>query len=271
MNWIKSIFHNEKAVIGLCHLKALPGDPWYDDKGQMEKIFNAALADVLALQKGGIDGIQFTNEFSIPYEVTEPADPAILCSMAAIIGRLKSYLVVPFGANVIGDPFASIALCASTGAKWTRGSYHGTWATNEGLLNSSCSKIYRYRHNLRYDELKLVHYVIPESSKDVAGRDPVLSLKSHVFLNKPDALGIAGLVAGQKVDVELLSKFRKTYPNEVLFAVTGVNLENASEIMSIADAAFVGTALKEDGVFENPVSEENVRNLIKVVRNISKS
>lgn len=268
MNWIYDIFGKEKAIIGLCHFKALPGDPYYDQNGGMDAVFDAALSDVLALQSGGIDGIQFTNEFSIPYEMSEASDPAILCAMATIIGRLKPYLTVPFGANVIGDPYASIALCATTGAKWTRGSYHGTWATNEGLQNSECSKIYRYRHNLHYDELKLIHYVVPESSLDIAGRDPVVSLKSHVFLNKPDALGIAGLVAGQKVDVKLLTEFKKAYPNEVLFAVTGINTENAKEIMSIADAAFVGTSLKKDKVFENLVCEENVRQLMNIISSI---
>lgn len=268
MNWIQEIFKQDKAIIGLCHLKALPSDPFYDEKGGLESVYEAALKDVLALQEGGIDGIQFTNEFSIPYNTEDPADPIIVAAMANIIGRLKPVLTVPFGANIIGDPYASIALCAATGAKWTRGSYHGTWATNEGLLNSSCAKIYRYRHNLHADDLKLVHYVIPESSKDIAGRDPVDSLKSHVFLNKPDALGLAGLVAGQKVDVPLLKSFKSVYPNEILFAVTGVNTENVREIMSIADAAFVGTSLKENAVFENPVSKENVQNLMKQFKSL---
>ena len=188
--------------------------------------------------------------------------------MAVIIGRLRPYLKVPFGANVIGDTEATIGLCAAVGASWTRGSYHGAWATNEGVLNSDCYNVYRLRHNLHVDNLKLVHYVVPESSKDVADRDPVTILKAHYFLNKPDALGICGLVAGQKVDVELLSRFRNAYPDAVLFAVTGVNKDNVEEIMSIADAAFVGSSLKVDRVFENPVDENNVRELMNAMKNL---
>lgn len=262
MTWIEDVFGKKKALIGLCHLKALPGDPMYDEKAGMEGVFEAALNDVLALQKGGIDGIQFTNEFSIPYQMNKPADAAIIASMGVIIGRLKPYLTVPFGTNIIGDPMSTIGLCAAVGASWTRGSYHGTWATNEGLMNADCADIYRYRHNLHADHLKLVHYVVPESSRDVAQRDPVISLKAHYFLNKPDALGLSGLVAGQKVDVELLLQFKKQYPDAVLFAVTGVNTDNVEEIMSVADAAFVGTSLKVNRVFENPVDENNVRELM---------
>ena len=64
MNWIEKTFNKKRAVIGLCHFKALPGDPLYDEKGGMEAVFQAALADVMALQEGGIDGIQFTNEWN---------------------------------------------------------------------------------------------------------------------------------------------------------------------------------------------------------------
>lgn len=268
MSWINDIFHKDKAIIGLCHLKALPNDPFYNEKDGMEDVFQNALKDVIALQNGGIDGIQFTNEFSFPYLSNEKADASTVAAMAVIIGRLKPYLTVPFGANIIGDTESTIGLCAAVGASWTRGSYHGCWATNEGLLNSECYKIYRLRHNLHADDLKLIHYVVPESSKDVADRDPVTILKAHYFLNKPDALGICGLVAGQKVDVELLKRFRQAYPEAVLLAVTGINKDNIEEIMSIADAAFVGTYLKIDHIFENPIDENNVRALMNTMNKI---
>ena len=54
MTWIQSIFHQEKALIGLCHLKALPGDPRYDEQGGMNAVIEAARRDIHALQNGGI-------------------------------------------------------------------------------------------------------------------------------------------------------------------------------------------------------------------------
>lgn len=43
MSWVKDIIGTEKAVIGLCHLKALPGDPFYDEEGGMDLVYEAAL------------------------------------------------------------------------------------------------------------------------------------------------------------------------------------------------------------------------------------
>lgn len=65
-NWIQDMFGTDKALIGLCHFLALPGDPLYDEDGGMEKVYEAARTDVLALQEGGIDGIHFS-KFSMPY------------------------------------------------------------------------------------------------------------------------------------------------------------------------------------------------------------
>lgn len=269
MTWINEVFHKNKAIIGMCHLKALPGDPLYDAKRGMEGIYQSALQDVNSLQLGGIDGIQFTNEFSVPYEKNDQSNPVVVAAMATIIGRLKEHITVPFGVNCIGDSIATISLCAATGATWTRGTYYGSWATNEGIVEGECAKVYRLRHNLNCDSLKLIHYIVPENSKDLADRDPITSLKSHCFLNQPDALGLAGLVAGQKISVDMLKLVRNAFPDIVLFTVTGINETNVKEIMTISDAAFVGTSLKYDGIFNNQIDVNRVKKLMALVKDIT--
>jgi len=46
-------------VIGMCHYGALPGDPGYDGKS-LEEAADKMLADVVALQEGGVDVIMFS-------------------------------------------------------------------------------------------------------------------------------------------------------------------------------------------------------------------
>ena len=67
MEWIKETFKTEKPIIAMCHVRALPGDPYYDADGGMEKIIEMARAEFLALQEGGVDAVMFSNEFSLPY------------------------------------------------------------------------------------------------------------------------------------------------------------------------------------------------------------
>ena len=263
-NWVKDVIGTGRAMIGLCHIPALPGDPLYDARGGMERVFEAVRADVLALQEGGIDAIQFTNEFSMPYASKVGAET--VAAMAHLIGRVKADLRVPFGANCIMDQLATIGLCAAVGARWTRGTYHGAWATNTGVVSADSAQVYRLRHNLGADDLKLVHYINPENSADIGGRDYVECFRPYYFLNRPDAIGVAGSVAGQRTDPALISRCREAFPDAVLFVVTGLKKDNAEEMMQYADAAFVGTSIKKDGVFTNGVDAARVAELMETVK-----
>ena len=66
-SWTEELFGVKKPIIAMCHLQPLPGDPYYDEEGGLEKVVEAARKDVIALQNGGVDGIMFSNEYSLPY------------------------------------------------------------------------------------------------------------------------------------------------------------------------------------------------------------
>lgn len=53
------LFGKKKAVIGMVHLKALPGAPGYENS--MTAVIDAALADAAALEQGGVDGVMVEN------------------------------------------------------------------------------------------------------------------------------------------------------------------------------------------------------------------
>ena len=107
--WTHEMFGVEKPIIALLHLDALPGDPGYC--GSMDTVLDHARQDLIALQNGGVDGILFANEFSLPYQPV--ADIAVISAMAYIIGNLKELIRVPFGVNVVKNPIATIDLAAA--------------------------------------------------------------------------------------------------------------------------------------------------------------
>ena len=266
MSWINEMFNEKKAIIGMVHFKALPGDPGYDEVAGMQGIIDAARHDLLALQDGGIDGVVFTNEFSLPYP--KGANFEMVAAMAYIIGALKEEIKVPFGVHLIGDAQATLYLAAVTGAKFTRGTYHGVYSTSGGLMDTDGATIQRLRHGLGSDDFKLIYYVNVESSADIAGRDPIEALKPVVKLDKPDALGVTGDVAGCEADMSLIHKVRSIYPNSIIFAMTGSNLDNIEKVLEVADGTFVGSYFKVDGIFENPIDENRVRGFMDKVNSL---
>jgi predicted TIM-barrel enzyme len=100
--WTKDIFHTTKPIIAMCHLHALPGDPGYDKSSGMKAVIKAAREDLLALQEGGVDGVMFSNEFSLPYLLKVKTETT--AAMGRIIGELMSEITVPYGVNFYGTP-----------------------------------------------------------------------------------------------------------------------------------------------------------------------
>lgn len=256
--WLSDVIHTEKAAIGVVHFKAFPSDPLYDPTAGMEGIVEAARRDLIALQNGGIDAVLFSNEFSFPYE-PEPS-MEVIAGMAYVIGALKKDIRVPYGANVISNTHASIALNAAIGGVLMRGTFAGAFSGNSGIINAHPGEYLRHRHQLGLDErLKMVHYVIPESASEIGGRDKHAIVNSELFGNLPDAIGICGANAGKKIDLEFMQEIRAQSPDTVLFATTGVNIDTIEEIYDVADAAFIATHFKKEGIFENEVDEARVR------------
>ena len=63
MNTFADVFPG-KPIIGMVHLRALPGAPGYS--GRMSEFIDSALFDANALQDGGVDGIVMENFFDAP-------------------------------------------------------------------------------------------------------------------------------------------------------------------------------------------------------------
>ena len=57
--WTEEIFGTKKPIIAMCHLSALPGDPYYDKEKGMQYVLDWARKDLNALQNGGVDGVMF--------------------------------------------------------------------------------------------------------------------------------------------------------------------------------------------------------------------
>ena len=99
MSWLKEVFGTEKPIIAMCHLQAMPGDPYYDKGKGMKWVIEKAREDVIALQEGGVDAIMFSNEYSLPY-LTKVRTETVAC-MARIIGELMPIIRVPYGVNCL--------------------------------------------------------------------------------------------------------------------------------------------------------------------------
>jgi membrane complex biogenesis BtpA family protein len=264
MTWLKEVIGTEKAIIAMCHLLPLPGDPHFDKEKGMEYVVEMARKDLHSLQEGGVDAVMFSNEFSLPYLTNVKTET--VAAMARIIGELLQDIKVPFGVNVLWDAKKSLDLAAATGAKFVREIFTGVYASDFGTWDTNIGETIRHQYRIGAENVKLLFNIVPEAAKYLAERDIESIARSTVFNNKPDALCVSGLTAGVNTDVNLLSRVKEVVPETVVFANTGVRLENLEEQLSIADGAVTGTTFKYDGKFENHVDVNRVKEFMDKVK-----
>ena len=265
MTWLKDMFGVEKPIIAMCHLQALPGDPSFDRAGGMAKVVDLALHDLRHLQDGGVDGVMFSNEFSLPY--LTKVRPETTAAMARVIGEIRRDITVPFGVNVLWDPIASIDLAAATGALFVREIITGVYASDFGLWNTNVGETVRHRAALA-PELRLLYNIVPEAAAYLGTRSPVDIARTTVFNNGPDALCVSGLTAGAETDTQVMSQIKAAVPDTVVLCNTGCRIDNIERQLAVADGAVVGTTFKVDGRFANLVDPARVRAFMAKVRSL---
>jgi hypothetical protein len=264
--WIEEVIGTRKPIIAMCHLNALPGDPYYDARSGMQDVIAWARKDLNALQNGGVDAVMFSNEFSLPY--LTKVETVTTAAMARVIGELMPEIRIPFGVNVLWDPSASLDLAVSVGAKFVREIFSGVYASDFGLWDTNCGAVIRHQRQISAQDVKLLFNIVPEAAKYVGNRDIVEIARSTVFNHRPDALCVSGLTAGAETDAQTLKLVKEAVPQTIIFANTGVRPDNVAEQLNIADGAVVGTTFKKDGVFENHVDQERVKTFMDKVKSI---
>lgn len=264
MSWLKEVIGTEKAIIAMCHMQAMPGDPGYDGQKGMDWVIKNMYEDLIALQNGGVDSVMFSNEFSLPYMTK--VDTITVASMATAIGELKRYIKIPFGVNVLWDGEKTLDLAKACGADFVREIYSGVYASDFGMWNTDFGRVARHRKSIDAGNVKLIFNILPEAAKYLADRDIVEIAKSTVFNCKADALCVSGLTAGSETNSQILKRVKDTVPDTVVLANTGCRPDTIEAQLSVADGAVVGTTFKVDGKFENGVDEKRVREFMSIVK-----
>lgn len=263
MSWTKEVFKTDKPIIAMCHLQAMPGDPNYSREKGMAWVIDSARRDLHALQKGGVDAVMFSNEFSLPYLTEVKTETA--ASMARVVGELMKEIEIPYGINCLWDPIASLDVAVATGASFVREIFTGVYASDFGLWNTNCGKVVRHQREIGAENVKLLFNIVPEAASYLGDRTIESIAKTTVFNCRPDALCVSGATAGSATDAAVLKRAKGAAGDTPVFANTGCRKDTIEMLLGIADGAVVGTTFKIDGKFENNTDYNRVKEFMDVV------
>ena len=260
------IFATSKPIIGMIHLKPLPGSPVYDGKG-LKKVIDQALEEAGKLIDGGVDGVQVEN-YNDPSYFPDVAPAETVSSLSIVAHEVhKAYPNVPMGICLLADPIASIAVAHTSGARFVRATVFTEAVVDvSGLALRRPHEILRYRKFLD-PSIKIFADVHIKHSAPLAMR-PIEESAYDAAYFMADAVIISGKHTGFETPLEDLKKVRGVLPDYPIMVGSGMNKVNAQKILEVASGAFVGSTFKIDGNSYKSVDCERVKEFMKVIGEI---
>jgi membrane complex biogenesis BtpA family protein len=262
---MKTLFNkHHKVLIGVVHLRPLPGSPRW--RGDLEALIEFAVNDALTYERGGAHALFIENFGDVPFTKGTVAAETIAAMTAA--GRsIRQAVKLPIGFNVLrNDARAALALCAVCGGAFVRINVHtGAMLTDQGLIEGNAYDTLRYRQRICapaqiFADVHVKHAVpLGNWTIEDAARDTVER-------GLADALIVSGAGTGLATDLADVERVRRTCPATKILLGSGVTLENVRDFLPAADGFIVASSLKLNGRLSNPVDAKRVAALARALR-----
>jgi membrane complex biogenesis BtpA family protein len=261
---MRSLFEHPKVIVGMVHLKPMPGFP--GSSGNMKAIVEHALQDALALERGGVDGLIVENIFNRPRQKT--VGPETVAPMTLVMKEVVNAVDIPVGIKVLfNDVKAELAIVNCTGAHFVRVSvYTDAVVAMAGIIEGCAYDAVSYRRLIGADHVKILADVHIKHSAPLAYRPIEHSAYDAATSGMADGLVVSGQRTGLAANMDDIIAVKETVPDKLLLVGSGTTADNVEGILEHADGAIVGTYFKVGGVIENAVDEDRVHRFMELVR-----
>ena len=266
MSLCQEIFKTAKPIIGMVHLKPLPGSPRYQESG-IDPILQHAMEDASALANGGVDGLLIENYGDIPFKPVT-TDPETVASITVIAKEIMKQVNLPVGVNILRNSgLAALAVCLAVGGQFIRVNiFTDASVTDQGIIQGCAHDLVRYRKQLSATNIRIFVDIHSKHAIPLRERPLEESAQDAAHRGMADALIVTGTRTGVEPRPSDIEVIKASVPDRPLIVGSGVHSGNVGRLFGLADGAIVGTSLKKDGITENPVDEKRVKELMKLVR-----
>ncbi len=265
---INSLFNVPRALIGVVHLHALPGTP--SCKLDLTAITLLAVEEARQYEDAGFNGIMIENTHDRPY-LKVAVGPEISAAMAVIGAEIRRATSLPLGVQVLaGANSSALAVALSCGASFVRvEGFVFAHVADEGLIEGSAGALLRYRRAIGADHIRVFADVKKKHSAHALTADIDIdetAKAAEFFL--VDGVIVTGVATGQPAEPDEVNSVASAVgvPTIVGSGITSENLARYAD----ADAFIVGSSIKKDGSWSNPIDPDRARALVQRWRDLTK-
>jgi membrane complex biogenesis BtpA family protein len=261
MSAISEIFHARRALIGMIHLPPLPGTP--RARLSIGGIIESAVREARIYRDAGFTGLLIENMHDRPYQ-KGAVGPEVVAAMTAAGRAVRDAVDLPLGVQVLaGANREALAVALCCGAAFIRvEGFVFAHVADEGLIESSAAELLRYRRHIGAEHIRVFADIKKKHSAHAITADVSLAETAHAaefFL--ADGVIVSGAATGAVTDPAEVEAVRRAVRLPVLVG-SGVSASNLSAYAA-ADALIVGSSLKQEGVWTNPIDPERAAALAR--------
>ena len=258
---VERLFGRTGALIGMIHLRPLPGAPRFRSEEGMGAVIATALQEATLLESTGFDGLIVENAWDIPFVPPDMVGFETVAAMAVVVDVLRQHVALPIGINCLANAVeASLAVAQAASAQFVRANqWVNAYIANEGLVEGRAGTLARYRRGIGADGVTVWADVqVKLGSHSITGDRSVSEQARDAEFFDADALIVTGsrLAAPPRLDDLIEVRESTSLP---LVVGSGVAAGNIAELLAFADAVIVGSALKEGGVWSGSMSASAVK------------
>lgn len=264
------VFGTEIPIIGMVHLKPLPGSPGYDPHNGMNYIVEKALEDADQLIQGGIDALQIENQFDKPFLKPEDIGLETVAAVAAVVARLLDRFEVPMGINIhLNGVCQSLAVAVATGCKWVRAfELANAYVSNSGIIEAAGPKALRYRAGLHAEDVMIFgDFHVKHGSHQITSDRSLEEQAQDVQTARADGVIVTGLRTGTPPNKQDIERIRSAVRLPILIG-SGLSTENVAELLPLVNGAIVGSYFKTDLELAKPVDVRRVQIFMDKVKTL---
>uniref|UniRef100_A0A8C6SY29 Zgc:162297 n=1 Tax=Neogobius melanostomus TaxID=47308 RepID=A0A8C6SY29_9GOBI len=256
----------KSVVIGMIHVKALPGTPL--SSLRMSEITEEACREAEVYCDAGVDGLIIENMHDIPY--TFGVGPEVCACMTAVCSAVRGLCPsLPLGVQILSSANQqALAVALASGLDFIRAEgFVFSHVADEGLLNACAGDLLRYRKQIGAEHVKIFTDIKKKHSSHALTSDVSIeetARAAEFFLS--DGLIITGTATGVQAEPQQLKEVSRAVKIPVLIG-SGVTYDNVEDYIE-ANAMIIGSHFKKDGHWANAVDPERVKRFVKKIQHL---
>ena len=255
------------ALIGMVHVRALPGSP--RAALSIGEIVSTAAAEARILAASGFDALMVENMHDRPYVHGDHGPQTVAAMVRVALAVREAAPKLPLGVQVLsGGNREALAVALAAGGSFIRcENFVFSHVADEGLLaRAEAGPLLRYRRQIGAEHIAIFADIRKKHASHAITADVSIAEAAEAaeFFGA-DGIIVTGAATAKPVHLADLKAVASATKLPVLVG-SGVTADSAPGLLVHAAALIVGSSIKRGGVWSNPLDPKRCRGLAGAVR-----